>query len=260
MINKLRIWRALARGVLLESLRRKDLWVVAILGFLIICAAGALGFFGINGLEAFVKDLSVTVLGLFSTIMAVLTSCRLIPEEVKQRTLYPLLSRPISRFDLLFGKWLGAVVVTWIAFLILSLLTAGALVSFHVGFESIMLQYLLAKMMGLAVVCSVSLAMGTFMTPQAAATLSFILAFGSSMIVRGLLMAYDASNPAMAWIFKGINAILPQYSLFDLGGRVANKGWAPVPIWVLGFLFGYMAIYCLGMLGLSWSKFRRQAI
>ncbi|HWA82346.1 MAG TPA: hypothetical protein VG820_02860, partial [Fimbriimonadaceae bacterium] len=100
----------------------------------------------------------------------------------------------------------------------------------------------------------------TFMTPQAAATLSFILAFGSSQIVRGLLMAYDASNPIMGWVFKGINAILPQYSLFDLGGRAANSGWTPVPLWVMGFLFGYMAIYCLGMLGLSWTKFRRQAI
>src|SRR5436853_3024925 len=171
-MSKLRIWKALARGVLLESLRRKDLWVVAILGFLIICAAGALGIFGINGLEAFAKDLGVTVLGLFSTVMAVLTSCRLLPEEIKQRTLYPLLSRPISRFDLLVGKWIGAVIVTWIAFLVLTILTAGALLSFHVSFEPIMLQYVLAKMMGLAVVCAVSLAMGTFMTPQAAATLS----------------------------------------------------------------------------------------
>ncbi len=257
---KIRIWKALARGVLLESLRRKDLWVVAILGFLMIVAAGALGFFGINGLESFVKDLGVTVLGLFSTIMAVLSSARLLPEEIKNRTLYPLLARPISRFDLLIGKWIGSVIVTWIAFLFLCLLTAGALATFHVSFEPIMAQYVIAKMMGLAVACAVSLTLGTFMTPQAAATMSFILAFGSAMFVRALLMAYDATNPAMAWVFKLLNAILPQYSLFDLGGRAANIGWAPVPFWVMGFLFLYMAVYCAGMLGLSWSKFRRQAI
>ena len=259
-MNKIRIWRALARGVLLESFRRKDLWVVAILGFLIICAAGALGFFGISGLQAIAKDLAVTVLSLFSTTMAILTSCRLLPEEIKQRTLYPLLSRPISRFDLLFGKWIGAVLVTLIAFILLAGLTAIALMTFNVRFEPIMLQYLVAKMMGLAVVCAVSLAMGTYMTPQAAATLSFIFAFGSSMIVRGLLMAYDASNPLVAWLFKLTNAALPQYSLFDFGGRAANSGWAPVPIWVMAFLFAYMSVYCMGMLGLSWAKFRKQAI
>ncbi|MEY4881221.1 MAG: hypothetical protein RLZ87_650, partial [Armatimonadota bacterium] len=31
-------YKALARSVVLESIRRKDLWVVAILGFLIILA------------------------------------------------------------------------------------------------------------------------------------------------------------------------------------------------------------------------------
>lgn len=257
---RIRVWRALCRGVLLESLRRKDLWVVAILGFLIICAAGALGFFGITGLQAFAKDLGVTVLSLFSTVMAVLTASRLLPDEIRQRTLYPLLSRPISRFDLLVGKWLGAVLVTWIAFLLLCALTAGALMSFHVSFEPVMAQYILAKMMGLAVLCAVSLALGTFMTPQAAATMSFVLAFGSSMLVRGLLMAYDASNPAIGWLFKLLNAILPQYSLFDMGGRASNSGWAPVPLWVMGFLFAYMLVYSLAMLRLSWSKFRRQAI
>lgn len=38
---KFSVWAALARGVVLESVRRKDLWVVAILGFVIMLAAGA---------------------------------------------------------------------------------------------------------------------------------------------------------------------------------------------------------------------------
>ena len=41
-------YKALARSVVLESIRRKDLWVVAILGFLIILASSALGFFGFD--------------------------------------------------------------------------------------------------------------------------------------------------------------------------------------------------------------------
>ena len=182
MMNKLRIWRAIARGVLLESVRRKDLWVIAILGFIIILASSVLGFFGVAGLEVFAKDLAVSVLGLFSTIVAVLTSSRLLPDEIRNRTLYPLLARPITRFDLLMGKLIGAVLATWIGFLCLSALTGLALASFHVQFESVMLQYLVAKMMGLVVLCTVSLTISTYMTPQAAATMSFVLAFGSSMM------------------------------------------------------------------------------
>lgn len=257
---KLVVYKALARGVVLESIRRKDLWVVAILGFLILLASGALGFFGVDGLESFAKDLAATVLSLFSAVVAVMTTCRLLPEEIKQRTLYPLLARPISRLDLLVGKLVGAVAVTWVAFLMLCLLTAVALTTFHVHFEMIMLQYVIAKMMGLVVLCAVSLALSVYLTPQAAATLSLIFAFGSAMIVRGLLMAAPAANAGVVWVYKLIAAALPQLGVFDLGGRAANLGWAPVSGAVLAGLLLYMAAYSTGMVSLAWMKFRRQAI
>lgn len=257
---KARVWWVLARGVVLESLRRKDLWVVAILGFLIISAAGLLGLFGISGLEAFAKDLAFSVLGLFSTIVAVLTASRMLPEEIRQRTLYPLLARPISRFDLLMGKLAGSVLVTWLAFWILGALTALALAMFHIRFEPLMLQYALVKMMGLVLICSISLALSAFMTPSAAATMGFVLAFGSTMIVRALVLAYQTSSPGMQFLFKVLNWLVPQYHLFDLGSRAANIGWPTVPLWVVGYLALYMALYSSSMLAISWAKFRKQAI
>jgi ABC-type transport system involved in multi-copper enzyme maturation permease subunit len=251
---------ALARGVVLESVRRKDLWVVAILGGLILFAAGALGLFGIDGLQVFVKDLAVTVLGVFGTIVAVLTSSRMLPEEIRQRTLYPLLARPISRWDLIVGKFVGAVLVTWIAFLMLAAITAFALLSFRVEFEPIMGQFLVARMMGLVVVCALCMALSAFMTPSAAATMGFVLAFGSPMIVRGLTMAYETSPVGLQWVFKGVNAALPQVHLFNLGGRAVYFDWAPIPTSILLMLAAYMAIYSLVMVMAAWLKFRRQAL
>ncbi len=257
---RLKVWRALAWGTLLESLRRKDLWVVAILGFLIMLFAGALGVFGIDGLEIFAKDLGVTVLGGLSSVIAVLTASRALPDEIRQRTLYPLLARPISRFDLLAGKLLGCTLVTWIAFAMLAALTSLALLSFRIPLEPVMLQYLLVKAMGLSVVCAVSLALSVYMTPSAAATLSFTLLFGSGMLVRALLMSYENASSGAGLLYKAIYALLPQYGLFDLGSRVVNRGWGPVPFWVVGSLAAYAALYGLAMLALSWHKFHRQAV
>ena len=254
---KLTSYKALAHSVVLESLRRKDLWVVAILGFLIILAAG---FFGFDGLEIFAKDLAVTVLGLFSTIIAVLTSFRLVPDEMKNRTLYPLLARPITRFDLLIGKLTGAVVVTWISFLILCALTAVALMIFHVTFTVIMLQYVIAKMIGLVVICAMSMTLSVYLTSNAAATLSFVIAFGSPMISRALTMSSAHADSATKTLYAAINGILPQVQLFDIGGRTVYPNWTPVPLWVLGFLLAYGAINSSAMLGLGWLKFKKQAI
>ena len=259
-MRKIRAWKAIARGVLLESVRRKDLWIIAILGMIIILAASLLGFFGVRGLEVFVKDLAVTVLGLFSTIVAVLTASRQLPDEIRNRTLYPLLARPISRFDLLMGKFLGSVMATWIGFLSLAALTGVALVIFHVQFEWVMLQYLVLKMMGLVILCAVTITFSAYMTPQAAATMSFVTAFGCFTFVRGLDMASHGASQNMKMLFQFINDLLPQYMLFDEGSRAANVGWGTAPAWVALALFGYMLVYSAAVLSMGWSRFRRQAI
>lgn len=255
----IKLW-AIARTVVLESLRRKDLWVVAILGFLIILASSALGFFGFDGLEIFAKDLAVTVVSLFSTIIAVLTSFRLVPDEIKNRTLYPLLARPISRFQLLLGKLMGAVLVTWISFGILCVLTSIALQMFHVGFSPVMLQFAIAKMFGLTIVCALSMTLSIYLTSNAAATMSFVLVLGTPMLVRGLTMSAPNASAATKFLDAVLNGILPQVHLFDFGGRVVYPGWNPAPLWVMGFLLTYAVTYSLAMLTLSWAKFRKQAI
>lgn len=254
------VWKAIARGVVLESIRRKDLWVVAILGFLIMVASGALGFFGLDGLQSFAKDLGVSVLGLFSSIIAITTTVRLMPDEIKNRTLYPMLARPMRRFDLLLGKLLGAVFVSWLSFLLLAGIMTFSLAMFHVAFEAVMLQYLLCKMLGLVVVCAMTLALSCLMTPSAAATMSFILTFGSGLLIRALVMANDAAPGQSGALFQILNWSLPQFGLFDLGSRVANSNWGSVPVWVVGFLFFYSVAYSSAMMGLGWLKFRRQAL
>ncbi len=260
MFARVKTYKALARGVVLESIRRKDLWVVAILGFLILIGSGALGFFGVDGMQVFVKDLAVTVLGAFSTIVAVMTSTRLLPEEIKQRTLYPLLARPISRLDLLIGKLAGAIAVTWLAFFLLASLTSVALLSFHVRFEAIMVQYMVAKMMGLALMCAFGVMLSVYMTPSAAATTAFVFTFGSSILIRAMTSAYEVASPGMQFVFKFINAILPQFTLFDMGGRAANVGWDPVPMWVMAFLLVYLVIYGSVLVTIAWTRFNRRAL
>jgi len=255
-----RSWWVLARSVAVESIRRKDFWVIAILGLVIILSASLLGFFGLKSLQIFAKDLAFTVLGMFSTAMAVLTSVRILPEEIRNRTLYPLLARPISRGDLLIGKLFGAILVSWMAFGVLAVMVGLALALFRVPFEPIMLQYAMAKLMGLALVCSVSMTLSIFMTASAAATLSFLLAFGSGMITRAMVMGYSEAPEALQPVIKGLHSLVPQYSLFDLGSRAANIGWPMAPAWVIGALLAYLIAYGGGMLGLGWLRFRARTI
>ena len=97
VIRTFKIANALIVASLLEALRRKDIYVVLILTVLMTAGAWMFGFFGVRGLEVFIRDVTFSAIGIFSTVLAVMLAARQIPEEVQRRTIYPLLARPISR-------------------------------------------------------------------------------------------------------------------------------------------------------------------
>jgi hypothetical protein len=159
----------------------------------------------------------------------------------------------------LVGKLVGAILVSWISFGMLLTVTAASLLVFGVRFDVLMLQYVLLKMVGLGLLAGVTLSLSTLMTPSAAATVSFLLAFGSSALTRALTMT-SAENASLAPVSTALNWAVPQYGLFDLGGRVANAGWTPVPVWVVGALILYALIYLSAIVGISLTKFRRVSL
>jgi hypothetical protein len=99
-----------------------------------------------------------------------------------------------------------------------------------------------------------------YLTPNASATMAFILAFGTPMIARGLIMSATSVGPFGKVVYATINGLMPQVQLFDLGSRAVYPNWAPVPMWVIGFLIAYGMTYSFAVLGAGWLKFRKQAV
>lgn len=257
--RKLIIWYALAHATVLESIRRKDIYVAAILCGLLFITATTIGSFGVKGLEIFYKDVALTVIGLLSTVLAVLLSARQVAEEVSRRTVYPLLARPISRFDLLFGKFLGAYALSVFTLLLLAGVCALCLSLYNIPLGSVFLQYLLLRAFALAVLCAMTLMLSLFLTPEATVTLSLLLAVGSATFAGAVKLMYPASVGAQQKLLAATYFVIPQLNLFDLGKKV-SYGWSPVPVWVIGSLLTYAAIYSALFLFIGTLRFKRQAL
>ncbi len=258
MMATLRTCRALAVAGMLETFRRKDVYVVLVLMGLMIAGAAAFGFFGVRGLEVFLRDVTFTVIGLFSTVLAVIVAARQIPEEVQRRTLYPLMARPISRWQLLLGKWVAASLTAILAFLLLAAAARILLACFGVAVETIFWQYLLLKSLGLVWLCALTVALSVLMTHGAAVVLSLILALGSGAFTR-IALLYHVETGVWNAFANVLYGLLPHYDFFDLGRKV-TYGWDPVPGWVLGYLASYALLGSLVWLGIGWLRFRRAAL
>ncbi|GAB4454092.1 MAG: hypothetical protein OHK0029_08220 [Armatimonadaceae bacterium] len=255
----LTVWGAIAYTTLLESIRRKDLWVAAILAVVMIGAASVVGHFGVRGLEMFLKDVTLTVVNLLSVILAILFSSRQMPEEISRRTIYPLLARPISRFDVLFGKFLGSLALSTVALIVFALVGWLSLLYFGLSVGLIFWQYLLLRFLSLAVICALTICLSVYLTPPATATIAILLAIGASTFSTAVTMLHGSVGLVTRKILETTYFVLPQLDLFDLSRKV-SYGWKPISVMTIVLLMAYGAIHSTVLLVLALVRFRRQEL
>lgn len=251
--------------VWMEMLRRKDIYVLIILLTTLLLGLLSVDIFGLQGVAAYVKDMGLLFTWLFGWILAVLVSARQLPAEEKQGTILTLLAKPITRAELIAGKWLGAWSVTTAATLCFyALITAVALFRQNSFPPVVMLQAILLHSVALAVTCSFALAFSTRMNLDAAATFCFVLTGAALVVLPQIPQLLLKLEGAHAAAMMALWYVMPHFEVFDLRQRLVYDAiparWAFVALCA-----GYGAVMTAAVLVLAWigyrdKKFRRSDI
>jgi ABC-type transport system involved in multi-copper enzyme maturation permease subunit len=111
----------IARLTFFEASRRKILWVALVLGIAFL-ALFSLGFYEIqkditrnspsslvnlNEIYNFILIAGLYVVNFLTVIMSVLTAVDTLSGEIASGTIQTLISKPVRRWEILLGKWLG---------------------------------------------------------------------------------------------------------------------------------------------------------
>jgi len=254
-----KIW-LIAKTILIEAVRRKDLYVVALLSALIISIVGVFRFFDVEGLHKFFREVSLTVMNWATTIIVILLAARQLPREFESRTIYPLLAKPVSRLHFLVGKLVGTLLAAAIAYAIFMLFFSfgqwqiGVPLVWPTFFQMIYLHFL-----ALAILGALTLMLSTLMTHSAALTMAFLFFLFSERITSFLCIYYEKAGEAMRWFLWVLNYTVPQLALTDLTDKVVHD-WPPIPAWVLGFWTVDAAIFVAAFFAISFLKFRKREI
>src|SRR5512137_1879066 len=102
---------ALSGVVIKEMYRRKDFYVLFVLTALITLILGAVNFFNDDRIVRYVKEVCLLLIWISSLVIAIGTTARQIPAERENRTIFPLLAKPVTRAHVILGKFLGC----WLA-------------------------------------------------------------------------------------------------------------------------------------------------
>ena len=98
---------AVAGVAIKELYRRKDFYVLFILTIVICLVMASVNIFNDKQIIRYLKELCLLLIWVSSLVIAITTTARQIPAEREQRTLLPLLAKPLTRTQLIFGKFLG---------------------------------------------------------------------------------------------------------------------------------------------------------
>ena len=253
--------RALAGVVIKELYRRKDFYVLFVLTAVLTVAAGSVRFFQDPNIVRYMKDLCLFLIWISALLITIATTARQIPAERENRTIFPLLAKPVTRGQVILGKFFGC----WLA-------SGVALVVFYVFFAvttgsreqywpvADYLQAFLLQWIMLGVVTAMTL-LGSiiFAAPSSTVTILFIVVAGILFLGRHLnTIAMHNPEPLRSVIYT-IYFIIPHLELFDVRERLVND-WGLVNWLDCGLAALYAAAYAGLFLLLTWLAFRRKSL
>jgi ABC-type transport system involved in multi-copper enzyme maturation permease subunit len=161
------IW-TLAVNTVRESVRNKVLYALLFFAVLLIGAGVLVGSLSYVESDRILQDIGLGSVRLFGVAIAIFVGIQLIHKEVDRRTVYTILSKPISRAEFLLGKFVGLTLTIWMlagimaaSFVAVSLATGAPLALSHLWFF-----VLLA--MELALVVAIATFFSSFTTPMLA--------------------------------------------------------------------------------------------
>jgi len=87
---------ALAGVVVKELYRRKDFYVLFILTALITVMMWFMNFFHDKSIAGYLKEGCLWLIWISALVIAIVTTARQIPAECENRTIFPLLAKPVN--------------------------------------------------------------------------------------------------------------------------------------------------------------------
>jgi len=264
-----RVTAAIAINVFRESVRDKVLYNLVLFAIVLMASSYLIGQLTAGQDLKIIKDLGLSATSMFGLFIAVFIGIGLVSKEVERRSIYSLLAKPITRSQLVLGKYCGLTLTLGvnIAVMALALYAVLAYVAWGVAPEArggwdapaldpAILEAVLMIFVELMLVTAIALCFSTFSSPMLSAALTFgIYIVGHlSSDLRNFQQVVD--SPAAARFARGLYWVLPNLSQFDVKSDVVHG--VHVPVGYLAMTSAYAGLYIALLLAISALIFSRR--
>jgi ABC-type transport system involved in multi-copper enzyme maturation permease subunit len=256
---------AIARNTFRETVRDKILYNLILFAVVMILSSILLGQLTLGNEDKIILDLGLSAISIFGMLIAIFIGIGLVYKELEKRTVYALLAKPVHRYELILGKYLGLLFTLLVNVAVMTVGLEAALLytgNIGVGGHLRVLPAVFLVFLSLALTTAIALFFSTFSTPALSALFTFFLwiigHFGKDLQSFGAL----TKSAPVSRLCNILYYVLPNFANFgyiDSRSVIRSTGFAKAidPLAIAGSTL-YTAIYCAAMLFLAIAIFRRR--
>jgi ABC-type transport system involved in multi-copper enzyme maturation permease subunit len=250
------IWLG-AIAVFRESVRDRVPYSIVVFAVLMIAASYLISQMTAGQDMRIIKDLGLASLLIFGLLIAVFIGVGLVTKEVEKRSVYGLLTKPISRAQFLLGKYAGLVMTLAVNLAVMTIALyavlfysdwvapGGLRLSWEApGVDPRMLVAIVLIFAELMLVTALALFFSTFTSPLWATllTLGLWVAGHFNSDLRNFGAVVDSAP--VIWLARVVYYVIPNLAPFDVKAEVVHgiEVSARHVLYTLGYAAAYVAV------------------
>ena len=247
---------AVAVNTFRETIRDRILGVIILFALALIVASLWLASISLGQEDLMIKDFGLVAVSFFGLIVAAFVAASLVRKEVEKRTVFIIFSKPVSRSEFIWGKFLGlaATMFTVLAGMTVFLFLLAWVVARSPS-GSVLLAGLLIYLQ-LLVVMALTILFST-MTSAVLASVWGICLYAAGELSHNVLSLSHVGHSGVTHVASAVVFyVVPNLSAVDIRAPIVGEGavaWGSLAAWC-----GYLLAYLVLVLFLTTWIFRRK--
>ncbi len=228
-----------------EILRDKTVPIIIGLDIFIMSLSFVFGPLSLGAGDRMILDLGLAVLNLTSLFVIILIGTRMVSLEMEERTVYIVLSKPISRFEFIIGKFMGMATVLGVIYIVVSLFYI-IFVKIIVGsVSSLLFLSIFLSFVKTLFLLSIAIFFSTVATPVSSGIFSFFVYLIGTRITDILEMARMVKNPLLNSLLEIIYIVFPNLEIYNINPNLVYNIPVDRLIVITGISYGLLYIVFL---------------
>lgn len=260
-----------------EGIRKKTLIGFLLLSLLVIFGSTFMTAFMANTTignvqtdveSKIIKDICVSAISIFGILITIFISASVVPTEMDNKVIYTILSKPVRRYQYLFGKFLGVQLIVIANLILMSLLFFIALYAKERIWPTLLLWSTLLTYFQFLIVSALTFAVSCTSTSSVLPTIAGLFIYITGNLTEYLKDVADRAGQSEALLqtiigetAKWLYRILPNLRSFDMRTQILylQPNDPPADVQIPNLIL-YGLSFAVAGYGLAWFLFMRKEL